>query len=152
MDDAAFLINRDMQQEILYKQIQRLKNQIRESESHTLDQWRAIDDEHKRHESELSRIENARQEATEQRRKRLLENQEKEAGAAEAAGEPSPAPRTGPAEATAESDRKPAAKTEAATLVRRDSKFDANESVAEQRAPQVGQIMSEKQNSSENLF
>ena len=78
MDDAAFLINRDMQQEILYKQIQRLKNQIQDNEAQTLDQWKAIDMEHKRHEGELTRIENARQDATEQRRKRLLDDQEKE--------------------------------------------------------------------------
>ena len=37
MDDAAFLINRDMRQEILYKQIQRFSHQIRENDAQLLD-------------------------------------------------------------------------------------------------------------------
>jgi hypothetical protein len=151
MDDASFLINRDMRQEILYKQIQRLKNQIRENEALTLDQWKAIDVEHKRHERELSRIEKARQEATERRRKRLLENQEKEkeAVAAETKAESSLASLT-EAAMGATADSTPVARSEALTLDVGDSREDVKESATEQRAPQAAQIMSEKPDS-ENL-
>ena len=142
MDDAAFLINRDMRQEILYKQIQRFSHQIRENDAQLLDQWKAIRGEHERHERELSRIENARKEATEQRRKRLLENPEREKESAPQIV--SAAAELPPPAATAANIRYSA--NSEPSDEQRDSKLDVKESLAEQQPPprHGAQTMSEK--------